>query len=319
MSNSSLVSCTILSPNHSGKRMHKIDRITIHCVVGQCTVEALGNLFANPQRQASSNYGVGYDGRVGLYVDEANRSWCSSSPDNDHRAVTIEVASDTYHPYAVTDAAYNAAINLVADICKRNGINKLIWNPNSSEAQKYNPKDNEAIMTAHRWFSNTFCPGDYLLTRFGDITDKVNSILNAESINVGDWVTINKGAYPYGMSRPFSDVLWGVPHIVQQISGDRVVIWNDRYGIEAAYAKDLTKCDPPVSEPEPVSAPVLDPVEEPEPISEEPEPVIEDPVAEDPDPATEPEPTQEESIWDKISKTIEAIIEFLKRVFNHDD
>ena len=123
--NSTLVNHTRISPNRNSPRKHVIDTITIHCVVGQVSVETLGNIFANPNRGASSNYGIGYDGRVGMYVEERDRSWCSSSPDNDHRAVTIEVASDMSEPYAVTGKAYAALINLVADICKRNGIKKL--------------------------------------------------------------------------------------------------------------------------------------------------------------------------------------------------
>ena len=84
--NSSLVSYTKLSPNHSGQRTHSIDRITPHCVVGQCSVETLGNIFLPTSRQASCNYGIGVDGRVGMYVEEKNRSWCSSSSANDQRA-----------------------------------------------------------------------------------------------------------------------------------------------------------------------------------------------------------------------------------------
>ena len=99
--NSSLVSYTKLSPNHSGQRTHSIDRITPHCVVGQCSVETLGNIFLPTSRQASCNYGIGVDGRVGMYVEEKNRSWCSSSSANDQRAVTIECASDTTEPYAL--------------------------------------------------------------------------------------------------------------------------------------------------------------------------------------------------------------------------
>lgn len=101
--NSSLVSYTKLSPNHSGQRTHSIDRITPHCVVGQCSVETLGNIFLPTSRQASSNYGIGVDGRVGMYVEEKNRSWCSSSNANDQRAVTIECASDNTEPYAFKD------------------------------------------------------------------------------------------------------------------------------------------------------------------------------------------------------------------------
>lgn len=122
--NSPLVNVTLLSPNHSGQRTHAIDTITIHCVVGQCTAKRIGEIFQPTSRQASSNYGVGLDGSIGLYVEEKNRSWCSSSNANDQRAITIEVASDTKEPYTVTDRAYNALIELVADICRRNGISR---------------------------------------------------------------------------------------------------------------------------------------------------------------------------------------------------
>ena len=104
--NSKLVAYTKLSPNHSGQRTHSIDRITPHCVVGQCTAEGLGDWFAQSSIQASSNYGIDRDGRVGLYVEEKNRSWCSSSNANDQRAITIECASDTSEPYAFRDVVY---------------------------------------------------------------------------------------------------------------------------------------------------------------------------------------------------------------------
>ena len=112
MSNSPLVSYTRISPNRTSPRNHSINRITIHCVVGQVTVERLGEIFAPESRKASANYGIGKDGKIGMYVEEKDRSWCSSSRDNDHRAVTIEVASDTTHPYAVTDKAYSALLDL---------------------------------------------------------------------------------------------------------------------------------------------------------------------------------------------------------------
>lgn len=125
--NSPLVSYTKISPNRTKNRNHAIDTITIHCVVGQCSVETLGNVFAPVSRQASSNYGIGYDGKIGMYCEEKDRSWCTSSGVNDHRAITIEVASDTKHPYAVNSKAYAALLDLVTDICKRNGIKKLVW------------------------------------------------------------------------------------------------------------------------------------------------------------------------------------------------
>ena len=103
--NSPLVDYTRISPNRTKNRNHEIDTITIHCVVGQCSVETLGAVFAPTSRQASSNYGIGYDGKIGMYCEEKDRSWCSSSGANDHRAITIEVASDTYSPYKVNDTA----------------------------------------------------------------------------------------------------------------------------------------------------------------------------------------------------------------------
>jgi hypothetical protein len=177
MSNSSLVNYTKISPNKTSPRNHAIDTITIHCVVGQCTVETIGNVFAPSSRQASNNYGIGPDGRIGMYVEEKDRSWCSSSSSNDNRAVTIEVASDTTNPYAVTDAAYEALIKLCADICKRNGIKKLLWKADKSLIGQVDKQN----MTVHRWFANKSCPGEYLYSRHSDIANRVNAILGSDS------------------------------------------------------------------------------------------------------------------------------------------
>ncbi len=190
--NSSLVNHKRLSPNHSGLRNHVIDTITIHCVVGQCSVEALGSLFADPDRGASSNYGVGYDGRIGLYVEEKNRSWCSSSSSNDNRAVTIEVASDMTEPLAVTDAAYKSLIKLVADICKRNGIKKLVWSTNRNERMNHL---NGCNMTVHRDYANKSCPGTWLYDRHGQIAAEVNKLLGAadQKQNSGNAAKVQQG------------------------------------------------------------------------------------------------------------------------------
>lgn len=176
MSNSSLISYTKLSPNHSGKRTKKIDTITIHCMAGQLSVESCGALFAQSSRQASSNYGIGPDGRIALYVDEGNRSWCTSSNANDQRAVTIEVASDATHPYAVKDKAYDALLDLVTDICKRNGIKKLVWSTSKNDRVNHL---NGCNMTAHRDYAAKACPGDYLYNREGEIAAEVNRRLGA--------------------------------------------------------------------------------------------------------------------------------------------
>ena len=177
MSNSSLVTYVKKSPFNSGQRKKAIDRITPHCVVGQCVIENLGGWFSNPSAKCSCNYGIGKDGRIGLIVDEQNRSWCTSSSANDNRAVTIECASDTFHPYAMTDAVYQSLIKLCADICKRNGKTRLIWIDDKAKALAYNPKSNEMLITVHRWFANKACPGDWLYSRLGDLADRVNKIL----------------------------------------------------------------------------------------------------------------------------------------------
>ncbi len=231
--NSPLVDYTKISPNRTKNRNHAIDTITIHCVVGQCTVESLGNVFAPVSRQASSNYGVGRDGRIGMYCEEKDRSWCTSSGSNDHRAITIEVASDTKHPYAVTDAAYDALIKLVADICKRNGIKKLLWKADKSLIGQVDKQN----MTVHRWFANKSCPGEYLYERHGDIANKVNAILGVANepvvvpttptttttIKENDVVRVSPAAKYYnGKSIPS----WVIAKdwIVKQVDGDRVVI-----------------------------------------------------------------------------------------------
>ncbi len=172
-SNSSLVTYTNISKNKTSPRNHAIDTITIHCVVGQWTAKQGCDYFATTDRQCSANYVIGKDGSIGLSVDEQDRSWCSSSSSNDNRAITIEVASDTTHPYAVTDAAYKALIELVADICKRNGIKELKWKADKSLIGQVDKQN----MTVHRWFANKACPGDYLYERHGDIATKVNEKL----------------------------------------------------------------------------------------------------------------------------------------------
>lgn len=181
MSNSKLVTYTRISPNKNSPRNQNIYIISPHCVVGQVTVERLGEIFANPNRDASSNYGIGLDGRVGMYVEEKDRSWCTSSAWNDNRAVTIEVASDTFHPYAITDAAYDRLIDLMTDICQRNGKNKILWFGDKDKTLNYSPKPNEMIITVHRWFDTKSCPGEYIYSRLGKIAQSVNTRLGALS------------------------------------------------------------------------------------------------------------------------------------------
>ncbi len=169
--NSPLVNFTQISP-HRQPRNHKIDTITIHCVVGQCNVEPLGELFQT--KAASSNYGIGKDGRIAMFVEEKDRSYCSSSAANDNRAITIECASDTKEPFAVNDKVYAALIDLLVDICNRNGIPKLLWRADKSLIGQVDKQN----MTVHRWFHpGKSCPGTFLYERMGKIADDVNKRL----------------------------------------------------------------------------------------------------------------------------------------------
>ena len=180
MSNSTLVDCTRYSPNHSGKRTHALDTLTPHCVVGQLSAETIGDCFPKG-REASCNYGIGYDGRVCLVVDEANRSWCTSSNANDQRAITIECASDKTEPYTMNNAVYEKLILLCADICKRYGKKKVLWLGSKEKTLAYTPKSDEMVLTAHRWFANKSCPGEWLYSRYGDLANRINALLGTAS------------------------------------------------------------------------------------------------------------------------------------------
>lgn len=171
--NSSLVTYKRISPNKTSPRNHAIDTITIHCIVGQWTAKQGCDFFATTDKDCSANYVVGKDGSIGLSVEEKDRSWCSGNRSNDHRAITIEVASDTTHPYAVTDAALKALIELVADICKRNNIKELKWKGDKSLIGQVDKQN----MTVHRWFENKACPGDYLYGKHSYIAEQVNKKL----------------------------------------------------------------------------------------------------------------------------------------------
>lgn len=175
--NSKLVDYIKLSPKYTSGRKYALSRITPHCVVGQWTCENIAREFYATGRSASCNYGIGYDGRVALIVEEKNRAWTSNSPDNDGRAITIEVASDTAHPYAVKQAAYNKLVDLCEDICRRYGKKKLLWLGSKEKTLKYSPKSDEMVLSAHRWFAAKACPGDMLYNKFGDIASEVTKRL----------------------------------------------------------------------------------------------------------------------------------------------
>ncbi len=208
-SNSPLATVRMISPNRTPNRNHAIDTITIHCFVGQVTAKRGCEVFQPSSKKASCNYVVGYDGSIGLCVEEKDRSWCTGGYDkngnpirvngisgksNDYQAVTIEVASDSAHPYAITEKAMAALIELCTDICRRNGIKKLLWSGDKNLVG--NPAKQN--LTVHRWFANKACPGDYIYQRLGDIAAKVNAKLGAT------------GAAPVQPSAPVSSVPYKV-------------------------------------------------------------------------------------------------------------
>jgi hypothetical protein len=187
MSNSNLVNYTKISP-HSNPRNKPIQKITIHHMAGNLSVETCGQVFQT--KRASSNYGIGSDGRVGMYVEEHNRAWTSSNADNDHQAVTIEVANDTLGgDWHVSDKALSKLIELCTDVCKRNGIKQLNFTG-----------DKTGNLTMHKWFTVTNCPGAYLESKFPHIASEVNKRLTQKlpqsvEYSVGQVVTFLGGKH----------------------------------------------------------------------------------------------------------------------------
>lgn len=256
MGNSSLVSYTKISPNKTSPRISNIDTVTIHCYVGQVTVEQAAKWFSDPNCKASCNYMIDKYGKIALIVDEADRSWCSSNRANDHRAITIEVASGNMHPYKVSAAAYESLINLLVDICKRNpGIGELKWKADKSLVGQPDKQN----MTVHRWFTDKTCPGEYLYSRHSRIAAEVNARLNLKTedressgsgsssskatIEKGDTVSISSNATYYNGS----DVpTWVVRKkwIVRDVNGDRIIVDKSVDGKNcinsAIHAKYLT-------------------------------------------------------------------------------
>ena len=229
--NSPLVSYTRISPNRNVGRNQPISKITIHHCAGCLSVEQFGEIVANPNRQMSANYCVGNDGRIGLYCPESDRSWCSSSPWNDHRAITIEVSNNiNCEPWSISDAAYTSLIKLCIDICKRNGIKKLEFTGNQNGS-----------LTYHYMFAATGCPGTWIKNHTTDLCNKVNAQLNAveptpkpqaqtnTSFKVGDLVSINANAKYYNGGSIPSWVLQSKWYI-SSVSGDRAVLGKSEGG-----------------------------------------------------------------------------------------
>ncbi len=203
--NSPLVTYTRISNHRNSPRNHKIDTFTIHCFVGQVTAQSGCNCknFTGV-KGGSCNYVLGYEGSVGLCVEEKDRSWCSDSRENDNRAITIECASDTKAPYAVTQECYNKLLDLLTDCCQRNGIKKLIWFGDKNKTLSYQRQEGEACLTVHRWFATKSCPGDYLYNLHGQIADEVTRRLGGEIVEekpVENTVPKQEGYLTYTIKR----------------------------------------------------------------------------------------------------------------------
>lgn len=261
--NSSMVVHTRISPNRNVGRANsrynpsgKIDKITIHHMAGNLSIETCGNVFQS--RQASSNYGIGSDGRVGMYCEEKDRSWCSSSPSNDYRAVTIEVANcDTGGDWPVSDKAYATLIKLCVDICKRNGISSLNYTG-----------DANGNLTRHNMFEATSCPGPYLQARFAQIAREVNAQLNSTptpaptptpsgSVKVGDVVDFLGGNH-YSSSNASSaaaSVKAGKAKVTQIYNGKHPYHLVHTDGASAVYGWVDASQIKQLQQPEPTPAP----------------------------------------------------------------
>lgn len=175
MSNSSLINMTMLSPNHSGHRNQPITKIAIHHTAGAISAATIGQIFRPTSRQASCNYGIGNDNKIVLCVDEANRSWCTSSSWCDNRAVTIEVANSANGGnWPVSDRTLATLIDLVTDICRRNGIRNCTYTGGK-----------DGVLQKHEWYANTNCPGPYLGGKFSYIASEVNKRLSGNSSSSG--------------------------------------------------------------------------------------------------------------------------------------
>ena len=253
--NSSLATVKMISPNRTPNRNHAIDTITIHCFVGQVTARRGCEVFQPSSKGASCNYVVGYDGSIGLCVEEKDRSWCTggyktvngvktpiqvngiSGKSNDYQAVTIEVASDSKHPYAITDKAMAALIELCADICRRNGIKQLLWRGDKKLVGKVAQQN----LTVHRWFANKACPGDYIYERLGDIAAKVNAKLGATGVSMAPTAPVSKVPYKVRITAtdlrirksPSTDaaivqkaIAPGVYTIVSEATGKGATLWG---------------------------------------------------------------------------------------------
>lgn len=250
MSNSSLVNYTAMSPYKTSPRKKTIDAVIVHCMAGNFSVETLGNIFQRPNKNASSTYGIGSDGRIGQYVDEKDRAWCSGGTDKnkkiirvngisgadwDQRAISIEVANDGGAPdWHVSDKALESLVNLLVDICQRNGIKKLLWKNDKTLVGKIDQQN----MALHRWFSTKSCPGNYLVSKHAFIMEQVNSRLNGEkpvdgqNTQAEQYYTVVKGDTMTKIAIKFNTFLPELKRLNPQIKNISLIIVGQKIRVK---------------------------------------------------------------------------------------
>lgn len=179
MSNSALIAGTLLTDNCSSPRNHEIDTITPHYMDWYCSAEECCASFVPASRCASANYCIGKDGEIWLNVEERNRAWTSGNSYNDNRSITIECANymDSARFGVLPNATWSALVLLCVDICKRYGKKQLLYTgrANYDVIGKY-----DMLLTKHKWFQDTDCPGPWLDNKFNDLANEVNAILSGD-------------------------------------------------------------------------------------------------------------------------------------------
>lgn len=168
MSNSKLISGTLLTDNCSKPRNHKIDRITPHYMAWYTSAKTCCESFLPASRRASANYCIGKDGEIWLNVDEKNRAWTTGNSYNDNRAVTIECANymESSRYGVLPDVVWDSLVLLCVDICKRNGISAINYTGND-----------QGNLTKHKWYQDTDCPGPWFTNQFDRLAQEINSEL----------------------------------------------------------------------------------------------------------------------------------------------
>lgn len=274
---SPLATKEILSPNYNARKA-SVRKFTIHHTANLASAESVAKSFQNRARNASSNYIIGGDGKIVLGVPEECRAWTSSSADNDHQAITVEVCNSTNGPeWRVSDAALEATINLGVDICRRYGLPGFNWTGNKN-----------GTLTIHKMFSSTACPGPYLESKMPYIAEEIKKRLNAKkegddmlykvqvgafenksgaenllaelkakgyngfivtvddgkpapaapAIAVGSTVKLKSGVKDYNGGK-LSDFVFAREYKVKEIKGDRVVITYGGTVVAAIKISDL--------------------------------------------------------------------------------